>query len=239
MAALFARLVDSLGAGRLSSDLLLLSRCVLQGVLGRPAFLHRDRAAPSLPGREFIPAHHAEHSPLLPLFGAAFYLVPDPRRLASALVSSPNHRQCRGRGVWNGCRNAGAGGKCDSAERIHIWLSFTASPRGRGNRPALRSAAPPWRLSLRELFQPSPHALGLAESLLGRILRPLREAVFDGHLARSAPAVNSRAQRPRTWLKHQTPSSKHQRSSKLQAPSSERRVAVWSLKLGIFWMVGA
>src|SRR5205823_4774571 len=159
--------------------------------------------------------------------------------LASALVSSPNHRQCRGRGVWNGCRNAGAGGKCDSAERIHIWLSFTASPRGRGNRPALRSAAPPWRLSLRELFQPSPHALGLAESLLGRILRPLREAVFDGHLARSAPAVNSRAQRPRTWLKHQTPSSKHQRSSKLQAQSSERRVAVWSLKLGIFWMVGA
>src|ERR1700730_18020348 len=38
---LFAGAFDSVGTGRISADLLLLSRRVLQGVLGGPACLHR------------------------------------------------------------------------------------------------------------------------------------------------------------------------------------------------------
>src|SRR5437867_967590 len=240
MVALFPRLGDSLGAGRLPTDLLLLSRRVLQGVLGGPALLHCERAARTLPRREFISARSSEHSPLLPLFGAAFHLVPDPRRLAGALVPGSRRWQWRRRRkVWDGGRDAGVGTQCDSAGRIHLWLSFTASPGGRGNRPAFPSADLPKRLSLRELLQSSPHALGLAESVLGRVLRSLRAAVFDGHLARLAPAVNGRAQRPMTWLKHQTPSSKHQKSSRLQIASCNGRVSVWSLELGISLVFGA
>ena len=40
------------------------------------------------------------------------------------------------------------------------------------------------RLRLRELFKPAPYALGVDESVLGRLQRSLRAAVCDGYLAR-------------------------------------------------------
>src|SRR5207302_8412366 len=40
VAAVFAGALDSLGAGRIPAHLLLLSGRLLQGILGRPAFLH-------------------------------------------------------------------------------------------------------------------------------------------------------------------------------------------------------
>ena len=45
VAALLAGAPHPLGAGRLPHDLLLLSRRLLQGVLGRPALVHGGRAA--------------------------------------------------------------------------------------------------------------------------------------------------------------------------------------------------
>ena len=45
--AVVARVLDPLGAGRLPADLLLLSRRLLQGVLGRPSVLQRRRAIAS------------------------------------------------------------------------------------------------------------------------------------------------------------------------------------------------
>src|SRR5205814_8308730 len=162
LAAFFSRAVDSLGAGRISADLLLLSRRILQGVLGRSALLHRERTAQIVSRREFLSTPLAKHPPILPLSGSDVHRFSGPRCLAGALVSCPGRRQCqRRRKVWNGCRNAGAGRQCDSARRIHVRLSFTASPGGWRNRPTLRSAALPQGLSLRELFESSPSALGV------------------------------------------------------------------------------
>jgi hypothetical protein len=42
------------------------------------------------------------------------------------------------------------------------------------------------RLRLCDLFQPAPHALGLAELVLGRFHRSLRAALLDGCLDRLA-----------------------------------------------------
>ena len=48
--AVFRGTADPMGAGRLSLHLLLLPRRLLQGVLGRPSFLRRRRAAQELLG---------------------------------------------------------------------------------------------------------------------------------------------------------------------------------------------
>src|SRR5712692_5245843 len=64
-AAFFARAPDPVGARPVSPHLLLLSRRVLQIVLGRPARLHGWRAAKNLPGRTFFSAHPAKRAPLL------------------------------------------------------------------------------------------------------------------------------------------------------------------------------
>src|SRR6266436_3704014 len=65
LAHFFSRAISSLGSCRISPDLLLLSRRVLQSVLGRSARLHSRRAAQKLLGRTLVPAHHAKRAPLL------------------------------------------------------------------------------------------------------------------------------------------------------------------------------
>src|SRR5213595_3286691 len=86
VAAVFAGTLHSLGAGRVPADLLLLSRRLLQSVLGRPAFLHRERAAQGVSRRGFLSAHHAKHSPILFVCGAALSGFPRPRCLESDVV---------------------------------------------------------------------------------------------------------------------------------------------------------
>ena len=71
VAAVFAGAADPLGAGAVPADLLLLSRRLLQGVLGRPARLRGGRAAEELPRRAFVSADHAECASLLSLSRAA------------------------------------------------------------------------------------------------------------------------------------------------------------------------
>ena len=77
---------DSLGAGWISAHLLLLSRRILQSVLGRSAGVHRGRTAQKLLGRAFVPADHAECASIFSLSGALLHFDSGVRRLESALV---------------------------------------------------------------------------------------------------------------------------------------------------------
>ena len=67
LAPVFAGFVGTLGTGRVPAHLLLLSRSLLQSVLGRSAGLCSGRTAHRLPGRNFFSTDPAEHSSLLSL----------------------------------------------------------------------------------------------------------------------------------------------------------------------------
>src|ERR1019366_3260823 len=64
LGAVLAGIFDSVDSGRISFHLLLLSRRVLQGVLGRPGQLRGWRATQNVPRRTLVPAHHSKCSPL-------------------------------------------------------------------------------------------------------------------------------------------------------------------------------
>src|SRR5438874_4208499 len=70
---LFAGVANSLGAGRISADLLLLSRRVLQSILGGSARVHGGRAAQDISGRTLVPADHAKRAPLFLVSRSHFY----------------------------------------------------------------------------------------------------------------------------------------------------------------------
>ncbi len=91
-AALLAGAADPLGAGRLPLHLLLLSRRVLQGVLGRSARLRRRRAAQEVPGRALVPADPPEHPPLLPVPRLVFLFILAVRRVEGDVVSGARRR---------------------------------------------------------------------------------------------------------------------------------------------------
>src|SRR4029453_3155165 len=86
LAAFFAGAPDSPSAAGVSSNLLLLSRRILQGVLGRSSFMRRWRATIALPWRAIVPAHLAEHPSLLSVSRPAVSCRPRLRRLEGALV---------------------------------------------------------------------------------------------------------------------------------------------------------
>src|SRR6202007_2606526 len=65
----YRRYAHSLGSGRLSSDVLLLSRGVLQGFLGGSAFLHRGRAAEDISRRTIVSFDPAKRPPVFSLSG--------------------------------------------------------------------------------------------------------------------------------------------------------------------------
>ena len=105
LAVVFAGAADSLGARRISADLLLLSRRVLQSVLGGSAGLHGGRAAEDLSGRTFVSAHHAERASLFSLSRAPVHFHSQPtmsgrrcglsiRRRAKPRSASASARSC-------------------------------------------------------------------------------------------------------------------------------------------------
>src|SRR6202040_1436217 len=161
--------------------LLLLSRRLLQGFLGRPAGVHGRRAAEALPGRALLPADPAEHPPLLPLPVADPPGHPLARRLGRAVVRRPGDRP-RPLRAWR--RHAGAGGQRHAAVRLLARLPLAAPPGGRLPRPALGLEAVAARLPVRRLLQPPAHELGLVEPVHGGLRRPLRAALRDGDLDR-------------------------------------------------------
>ncbi len=69
--------------------------------------------------------------------------------------------------------------------RLRLRLPFAAPPRRRPHRPAVARAARGEVLQLRQRLQPPPHAVGVDESLLGRIHGFLHPHVLDGRVERS------------------------------------------------------
>src|SRR4029079_13336018 len=63
-------------------------------------------------------------------------------------------------------------------------VSLAAAPGGRADRPTLPRPGAAQRLPLRQLPQPPPHGVRLAESVLGGVRGLLRADVLDGRLAR-------------------------------------------------------
>ena len=76
----------SVGAGGISRHLLLLPRSLLQGFLGRSAFLYRGRATKVLPWRTVLSVNRAKHSPLFSLSGVVVPGDPGARRVGCVLV---------------------------------------------------------------------------------------------------------------------------------------------------------
>src|SRR5262249_21036032 len=153
------------------------SRCLLQSLLGRSASLHSGRAAQNLLGGTIVPAHHAKRASLLSLLGAVLSRRARDRRLEGALV----FRRIRNRRRHDGPRD-----QCCPARRLHVWVSLATALGRRISRSIFPVANMLSRLCMRNLFQPPPHALGVAKSVLGRFCRSVRSAVRDGHLARCA-----------------------------------------------------
>ena len=132
-------------------------------------------------GEASLAAHHAEHPPLLPLPGA-----PLPRPLAIDVWDAlwftdpaPGSRSASASAPWC-CRSTSI-----LLSGYTLRLPFAAAPGRRPPRRHLR--APQCRHTAYdcvELPQPPAHALGLVQPVLGRLHRPLRAAVLDGHLER-------------------------------------------------------
>src|SRR5215469_3300907 len=80
------RNAHSVGTGRLSRHLLLLSWGVLQSFLGRSAFLHRGRAKKKVPRGTILPPNHSEHPPIFSLSRPALSDYFGPRRMGCVLV---------------------------------------------------------------------------------------------------------------------------------------------------------
>ena len=175
MATFLSCAVSSLGASWLSSHLLLLSRRILQSVLGRPAGLHSGRTAQELLGRAVVPAHYAECASIFSLFGTFLSDRARDRCLESGLVS---------KWIWNWRWHNRAGNQCCFARGLHVWLSLVAAFGWRIFRSIFQVANMLPCVRLRDLFQSSPHAVGVVESVLGPFFGSLRAPVRNGNLAR-------------------------------------------------------
>jgi hypothetical protein len=90
---------------------------------------------------------------------------------------------------WYNCsRN-----QCYSAERLYVWLSFTATFGGRLSRSIFKIAKLLPRLRVCELLQSPSHALGMAQFVLGRLFRSVRSPLLDGCVARSENRLSDEA----------------------------------------------
>ncbi len=166
LAYLFSGAFNSLGSGRIPAHLLLLSRRLLQGVLGRSSGVHRGRATENLLGRAVVSADHAKCASLFPLSGARDHFDPCLRCLESAVVCRSNDRQ---KLIWNRRRHDRARDQCISIGRLYVRVSFITTFNRRISRSTCKVANLLSRLRLRELLESASHALGMDESLLGRL----------------------------------------------------------------------
>jgi len=172
--------VGALGPRRLSAHLLLLSRCLLQVVLGRSAGMHRGGTSKDLSGRTFLPPDYAKRTPLFSLSRVHLSRHPHDRCLEGTLVCRCYQRE---KFIWYRHRNDCARHQCCSARWLYLWLSFSAA-FGRGiSRSVFKITKLLPRLRMRELFQSPPHALGMAQFVLGRLRGSLRPILLDGCLA--------------------------------------------------------
>ena len=186
LAYVFASVVGALGARRLSAHLLLLSRRLLQSVLGRSASMHRGRTPKDISRRAFVSSHHAKRTPLFSLSRVHLSRHPHNRCLEGALVCRCDQRE---KFIWYRHRYDCARHQCCPARWLYLWLSFPAA-FGRGiSRSVFKITKLLPRLRMRELFQSPSHALGMAQFVLGRLRGSLRAILLDGRLARLTNSV--------------------------------------------------
>src|SRR5690348_6165561 len=112
-----------MGARRVSLDLLLLSRGLLQGVLGRSVFVRSGRTAKNVLGGTFAAADSAERSPLLLLPGSDLPAAAGARRLEGDVV----HGRQRQSALWNWRGDDRAGGEPLSFEQLYAGVSLAAA----------------------------------------------------------------------------------------------------------------
>ena len=86
--------------------------------------------------------------------------------------------------IRNRRRHDRARDQCISVERLHIRLPLPSTSDRRISRSTCKVANMLSRLRLRELFKPAPYALGMDESVLGRLQRSLCATLCNGRLAR-------------------------------------------------------
>ena len=165
LAALFARAADPLGAGRFPLHLLLLSRRLLQGVLGRSAVLHRRRAS-----RERTCGERS--FPLILQNVHRYFLY-----LALLVPRHPVATTC---GTRSGSPIARRGdpfgigvGTLVLAVNVVLLGGYTLGCHslrhlvGGAARPAVEAARARKTLRLRQLPQPAPHELGVVQPRSG------------------------------------------------------------------------
>src|SRR5439155_14495397 len=107
----------------------------------------------------FLPTHHAERAPIFSVSGALFSNRSINRRLEGTVVS---------RWIWNWNRHDCASNQRRFAGWLHVRLSLAATSGWRISGPIFPRADMLSRVRVRELFQSPAHALGVAESVLGR-----------------------------------------------------------------------
>src|SRR6266404_5286965 len=164
--------------------MLLLSRRLLQSVLGRSASLHSGRATQKLLGRAIVPTHHAKCASIFSLSGAFFSNRAVHRRLEGALV----FRWIRN---WSG-RDCARNQRC-FARRLHIRVSLATTSGRRISRPIFALTYVLSHVRVRQLFQSTPHAVGVAEFVLCVFRRSVRAALCNGNLARCSPRLSDKA----------------------------------------------
>src|SRR6185369_11128987 len=180
LASVVARIDYPLGARRLSADVLLLPRRLLQSVLGGPSVVRGRRAPQALSRRAFVSADSSKRAPVFSLSRARVHRDPLARCVEGYVV----HGHGGAGQFWDRLRDNYSYHQCDSAWRLHLQLSLASSSCRRRMRSIIEDAGPSENLQLRELFESPPHALGLDEPFLGGVLRHLCAAVFDGYLVR-------------------------------------------------------
>ena len=161
------------GAGRLSIDVLLLSRRILQGFLGRSAFLHGGRASEEISRRTIVSFDPAKLSPIFSLSGPRVSRDSGAGRVECVLVRRP---------VWHRRRHPGPVDEPHAADLLHAGMPFLSSSGWRFSRPVGGGAGAQASLRLRELPESAPHAVCLVQSLHGSIFRFVCAYVLDGYL---------------------------------------------------------
>src|SRR5579864_1555838 len=164
---------DSVGAGRISSDVLLLSWGILQSFLGGSAFLHRGRGAEYISRRTILSPDPAKRPPVFSVPGPGVSRNSGAGRLGWVLVRRP---------VWHRRWHSRLVDEPRAAVLLHSGMPLLASSGRRFSGSVGGSSGPQASLRLRELPEPAPHAVCLVQPLLGCLFRFVCADVLDGYL---------------------------------------------------------
>src|SRR6266568_1273255 len=181
-AALFRGAADPLGAGRLPLHLLLLSRRLLQGVLGGSTGMHDRRAAQVVSRRALFSTRPAERPPLFPVSRSDLRRHSRRRRHQVVLV----RRRLRHRR-----RKPRADGEHRAPGQLYLRLPFAPAHHRRAQGRSLDQCGQVGLLLGVLGDESQASGLRLAESLLGRLRRPLRPPLLNGRVDRLPDPVNT------------------------------------------------